>query len=162
MGVFAHALPDIIRQLVAECRLDAVQLHGEESAEVVAVLNPLPVIRAFRSDRDCAELVSSFLEDCGRLQCGLAAVLIDGPSSGSFGGVGQLADWTVARGIRRLSGQVPLILAGGLTCDNVEQAIELVHPFGVDVASGVETSGRKDAELMRRFTQAAKRGLRLH
>ena len=85
------------------------------------------------------------------------AILIDGYAPGLAGGTGQVAPWDLLAEFRP---GVPLILAGGLTPDNVAEAMRLVHPFAVDVAGGVESSpGRKDRGKVRAFIQAA-RGVR--
>jgi phosphoribosylanthranilate isomerase len=86
-------------------------------------------------------------------------VLIDADAAGDFGGTGRRADWArVAQDRSRLNG-LPLILAGGLTPQNVASAIEAVRPDGVDVASGVESQpGRKDAALVEQFVAAARAG----
>jgi phosphoribosylanthranilate isomerase len=81
-------------------------------------------------------------------------VLVDAHVAGEYGGTGQTAPWRL---IAELELAVPLILAGGLTPANVAEAIRIVHPYAVDVASGVETSpGTKDAEKMRRFIDAVR------
>jgi phosphoribosylanthranilate isomerase len=85
------------------------------------------------------------------------AVLIDADAGASFGGSGTLADWTLIRQQKELVGGLPILLAGGLTPDNVVAAIEAVSPNGVDVASGVEReAGRKDPDLIARFVTAAR------
>ena len=84
------------------------------------------------------------------------AFLLDAAAPGQFGGSGQVADWTMARVLAR---RWPLLLAGGLRPDNVAAAVEAVRPWGVDVASGVESGpGRKDPAKMRAFVEAARHG----
>jgi phosphoribosylanthranilate isomerase len=105
---------------------------------------------------DAASLwqVTSYLHRCraaGRLP---AAVLLDGHAPGQFGGTGQVAPWDLLAGF---APGVPVILAGGLTADNVADAVCQVRPYGVDVASGVESEpGRKDEEKLRRFIEACR------
>jgi phosphoribosylanthranilate isomerase len=98
--------------------------------------------------------VTDYLVRCrsaGRLP---AAVLLDGHLLGHYGGTGQLAPWRL---IADFDPGVPVILAGGLTADNVAEAIRMVRPYAVDVASGVESeSGRKDADKLRRFVDAVR------
>lgn len=156
VGVFRNESVDVMRQLASQFHLDVIQLHGDEPPDFVVELRPLPVIRAFHSGHDCAEKIYSFLDRCSGLNGQLAAVLIDSASDGMGGGTGRLADWTIARSLRL--NQVPLVLAGGLGANNVEQAIRTVRPQAVDVASGVEVQGMKDARLMARFVAAAQRG----
>jgi phosphoribosylanthranilate isomerase len=98
--------------------------------------------------------VTGFLERCratGRIP---AAILLDGHASGLYGGTGQTAPWEMLAGFHP---GVPVILAGGLTADNVAEAIRIVRPFAVDVASGVESKpGRKDPEKLKRFVDAVR------
>ncbi len=159
VGVFVNELPEVIRKVSRKYHLDAIQLHGEEPAAVVAQLAPLPVIRAFRSGPDCVKEVADFLHACKTAKCELAGVLMDAAGGGSCGGTGELADWASVARLRPDMGGVPLILAGGLTSLNVERAISAVKPFGVDVATGVEIDGLKEADLVQQFVEAAKRGL---
>jgi phosphoribosylanthranilate isomerase len=139
--------------LAALPRLRAVQWHGEACEPAAAC--PLPLIAAFPV-RDAASLaaITGYLERCqeaGRLP---AAVLVDAHVPGLHGGTGQTAPWEL---LERFRPGVPLILAGGLTPDNVAEAVVRVRPFAVDVASGVESSpGRKDPGKVRDFLQAAR------
>jgi len=99
------------------------------------------------------ERVRGFLDRCGDLGRLPTAVLIDGHLPGKFGGTGKQAAWDLLSGVDL---GVPIILAGGLTPDNVAEAVKLVRPFAVDVASGVEAQpGVKDVEKMRRFVANA-------
>ena len=143
VGVFRNERRERVVELANTIGLRAVQLHGAESPEDtrwVAARVPA-VIRAF-SVRDPA-LTSG--NDYGPHR-----LLIDSPSPGS----GQVFDWS---GVEQVAAGRPFILAGGLTPDNVADAIELVEPWGVDVASGVESSpGHKDPAKVRRFIQAAR------
>ncbi len=137
-------------QIVRAARVSGVallQLHGDESPEDASGL-PLPVIKAFRAD---AELAPDTLA-----RYAVAAYLVDAPSAG-FGGSGRTFDWTRLRGAAL---PAPLVLAGGLTPDNVADAVRAALPYAVDVASGVETApGIKDEDAMRRFVAAARRAL---
>jgi phosphoribosylanthranilate isomerase len=124
------------------------QLHGNESAEVVAkVAKSIPfVVKAFPAG-------SPRVADAGSLHTN--TILLDGPAPGS----GHLFDWS-------LVGEVPegmrLILAGGLTPDNVADAVETVEPWGVDVSSGVELApGRKDPIKIKRFVERARAASRV-
>jgi phosphoribosylanthranilate isomerase len=161
VGVFVNESLDTIQRTATECHLDAIQLHGDEPAAMVAALRPLAVVRAFRSSPDCVALVQDFLQACASLECNVAAVLIDAAGNGSPGGTGQLANWALAGRLTASLENVPLVLAGGLTSQNIEAAIASVRPFGVDVASGVERDGVTDPVLVRHFVAAARRGLGL-
>jgi len=133
---------------VAEPISRTIQWHGDEPP-----LPPPPpwrLIPAFQvGDAASLPTVTAYLSRCraaGRLP---AAVLLDGHVPGQYGGTGQTVPWQLLAGF---DPGVPVILAGGLTSDNVAAAIRLVRPHAVDVASGVETEpGRKDAEKLRRF-----------
>lgn len=156
VGVFVNASSGSIRDMHAALTLDAVQLHGDEPPELLMELAGLTVIRAFRLDGRGLEPVHDYLNCCGKLNCTPHAVLLDACVKGSFGGTGMTVDWSVAGKYGQFEGAPPLILAGGLTPDNVAHAIRAAQPAAVDVASGVEQSaGRKSEILMRRFVQEA-------
>ena len=125
------------------------QLHGEESpGHVKAVSKYLPVIKVFAADRAAAENPELYWA---------SAFMLDTPSK-DHGGTGHVYDWNLAVEFqKRLKGK-PLILSGGLNPENVAKAMELVHPYAVDVASGVEASpGRKDHAKLRDFIQICKK-----
>jgi phosphoribosylanthranilate isomerase len=106
--------------------------------------------------RDAAALeqVTRYLARCRELDCMPAAVLVDGHAPGEYGGTGQVAPWQLLAEFRP---DVPLILAGGLTPENVAEAIRVVRPYAVDVASGVEARpGVKDPEKLKRFVENAR------
>jgi phosphoribosylanthranilate isomerase len=155
VGVFVNADLAEMRRIADSVPLDYVQLHGDEPPQAIAALD-VPVIRAFRCGSAGLMPVGLYLEACrqaGRLP---AAVLIDAYAPGAFGGTGQTLDWpALAAGREHLAG-LPLILAGGLTAENVAAAIAAARPDGVDTASGVESSpGVKDAARVRAFVAAA-------
>ena len=126
--------------------VDLVQLHGEESPVLCAELSGR-VIKAFR-------LRPGFSFD-SVLSYRARAYLVDAYVPQARGGTGQVCDWEMAKGVVRL-GQ-PVILAGGLTPENVEGAVREVRPYGVDVAGGVEQApGKKDYERLRIFVQRSK------
>lgn len=126
-----------------------VQLHGHELSPCPAA----PWVPAFAvKDDGSLRTIEAFLDRCRRENNLPAAILIDAHVPGEFGGTGQVAPW------RRLVGfdpGVPLILAGGLNPTNVAEAVRMVQPYMVDVASGVESApGRKDPDKVRRFLAA--------
>ena len=145
VGVFRDEAPPRVVELVHAAGLHGVQLHGHETpAEGKWVRQRVQfLIQAFAAGDRMLERVDEYTA--------ADAVLIDSPSPGS----GQVFDWVLAEGLplgRRV------ILAGGLTPDNVAEAVHRVHPWGVDVATGVERApGRKDAAKVRRFVNEAKR-----
>jgi phosphoribosylanthranilate isomerase len=146
VGVFVDEDPKTVEQVMRQARLDAAQLHGEEPPEACRLSRP--VIKAIRvcdaADIDKIEGydVSGFLLD---------TYLPDMP-----GGTGRKFNWEHAASAVKRFGR-PIILAGGLTDENVEEAIKQVQPYGVDVSSSVEREkGRKDHEKLRLFIQRAK------
>jgi phosphoribosylanthranilate isomerase len=141
------ALGDAFRQ-AAQLGLRTVQWHG--SRREVCDSFPFRWFPAFPvSDEAGLRDVDRYLELCRGLGRLPAAVLIDAHVPGQHGGTGRTAPWHLLADYRP---GVPLILAGGLTPDNVAEAVRLVRPYAVDVASGVESvPGRKDAEKLRRF-----------
>ena len=156
IGVFVNASTDTIRRTVNESALDFVQLHGDEPPRFLAELAGLKIIRAFRCKNGLAP-VRDYLDECTDLP---AAVLIDAYEPGSYGGTGKTVHWPDLLTAREFIGDLPLILAGGLTQSNVRIAIQTARPNGVDTASGVEKDQhcRKDAALCRAFVAEANRG----
>ncbi len=136
------------RALVDHVRPDAVQLHGDVSdADVAAVREVATVIRAVDAGKD----------EAIRTAAAADAILLDSTGPDSGGGTGETHDWDRARDyVEELD--VPVILAGGLTPENVGAAVETVQPYGVDVASGVEGPDGKDHDAIAGFVAAAKGG----
>lgn len=156
VGVFVNHSVEEIRQIAAEVDLAAVQLHGDEPPEMVAQLAGLPVILARRFAGDAGEIVRD-IDRCRAAGGEPAAVLVDAAVAGHYGGAGETLPWEKLAGSAGLLGGAPLLLAGGLRPKNLAEAIRTVGPYGVDVASGVEsTPGRKDRELCSRFVQVAR------
>lgn len=145
IGVFRDERPERIIDLVGRLGLTGVQLHGREPVSEAREIRPHVrfLVHAFSAGDDALASAANSPAD---------AVLVDAPSPGS----GRVFDWSLAEGA---PGGVRLLLAGGLTPDNVGAAIERVRPWGVDVSSGVETapgSGRKDPRKVRRFVEVAR------
>jgi phosphoribosylanthranilate isomerase len=134
--------------------LRSVQWHGADPELAMAWTMPLVVAFPVR-DADSLATITRYLERCrvsGRMP---AAILVDAHVPGQHGGTGQRPPWDLLADFRP---EVPVILAGGLTPDNVAEAVRFVRPYAVDVASGVESApGRKDADAMRRFVDNARR-----
>ena len=102
-----------------------------------------------RRDRQSLQTIDAYLDACRQQRLLPAAILVDAHVAGQYAGTGRTAPWELLADYRP---GVPLLLAGGLMPENVAEAVRLVRPYGVDVASGVESApGRKDAEKMRRF-----------
>ena len=161
VGVFVNANADEIRGLSADLPLDLIQLHGDEEPAFLAGLIGTPAMRAFRPVGSL-EGIQAYLDKCDRLNCRPEMVLIDAFRKTAYGGTGETADWDAIRTSRSLLRGLPIVLAGGLTAENVAKAIAAVEPDGVDSASGVELSpGRKSPDLIRAFVAQAKRAFDL-
>lgn len=152
VGVFVDQPADEINRIADLVGLDIVQLHGSESPELAAKVER-PIIRAFRSRPGLT--TSEIDAHLAEMPLACLAALIDGYHPTESGGSGTVADWSLAAGAAR---RHPVILAGGLTPENVAVATRTVHPLGVDVSSGVEVDGRKDRERIIRFVAEARRG----
>ena len=153
VGVFVNSSIEEIKDIVQTCKLDLVQLHGDEPPEMVSALNGL----AFKAIRLCAEssgTESVFIRASVTESVDKPVLLVDASVKGVYGGSGVTADWD---GAAELAKKYPLLLAGGLTPENVAEAIGRVKPWGVDVASSVESApGEKDAGLMVKFVKAVR------
>jgi phosphoribosylanthranilate isomerase len=158
VGVFVNHDALEIAEIVRRVKLDFVQLHGDESPTLLAALpKSVRIVRAHRCGADGLESLSQYLDDAGSAGRMPDAVLIDADAGSEFGGTGRRADWSLVAEQRSAFGGLPFILAGGLTPDNVADAIGAVRPDGVDVASGVERSpGVKDGELVTLFISRAR------
>ena len=148
VGVFVNEeSAATVARMATEANVAVVQLHGDESPEYCAALREHRVIKALRVGKD-------FAPEQARESCA-ESILLDAFSAGARGGTGETFDWELARRTRRLVAQ--LYLAGGLTPENVADAIAAVGPYAVDVCSGVELApGRKDAVRMRAFVAAVR------
>ena len=149
VGVFVNEDVKKVRDVMDGCGLALAQLHGDETAAYCESLGR-PALRALRF-RSAADLLR-LAEYKGRAQ--VRGFVVDGFSETSYGGTGTVADWTLAAEAAKAAA---VILAGGLTAENVAEAIRQVRPYGVDVSSGVEAApGRKDHEKVRQFIRMAK------
>lgn len=142
VGVFVNEDPRTVTALLEAGVIDAAQLHGDEDTDYIRGLKSLtkaPLIKAFglRSIHDLPAVE----------RCPADLVLLDSPG----GGTGRLFDWQLLENIQR-----PYFLAGGLSAENVGEAIARLRPFGVDVSSGIETGGYKDREKMTAFAAAVR------
>ncbi len=151
VGVFVNSPLDEIRSILRGVDLDLVQLHGDESAAVIEQLGG----RGFKALRPASlEAAAREAEWYAPHGPNMPVLLIDAYRKDQYGGTGHTANWSIGT---RIAQTYPILLAGGLTPENVAEAIRQVKPWGVDVASGVESSpGRKDAAKMRAFVQCAK------
>ena len=146
MGGYAGG---IVCEIVVECGLALAQIHGEETADFCESLGR-PVMRGIRlRDRNTFLAMAEY-----KGRAGVRGFVLDAFSQDSYGGTGKTADWELAKEAAR---SFSFFLAGGLTPDNVQDAIQKVHPYGVDVSSGVEsTPGKKDPAKVEAFVQAVK------
>ena len=142
VGVFVDEAPDTVAALLNNGIIDIAQLHGSEDEAYIQRLRQRtdqPIIKAFqiKSRHDLAKATA----------CTADHILLD-----SGAGTGKVFDWSVLRDVKR-----PYFLAGGLSPDNVGDAVRLLHPYAVDVSSGIETDGRKDEEKAAAFIAAVRK-----
>jgi phosphoribosylanthranilate isomerase len=157
VGLFVGSDAREVCETFDRLKLDLIQLHGDEPPEYLAHLGGRPVMRAFRLGPAGLSPVVTYLDDCRRLGCLPRLVLLDAYTPGVYGGTGEIADWAVAAEYRAMDQVPPLVLAGGLTPQNVTRAIRSVRPAAVDTASGVESSpGRKDPAAVAAFVRVAR------
>ncbi len=149
VGVFVNTPSGEVEELARELHLTAVQLHGDEPPEACLLLrrSGLKVIKAVHvADRLDRDLLVRYRA--------ASALLLDTKIDGLAGGTGRTFPWRVAEG---LSSHFRIVVAGGLDPSNVRHALDILHPYGVDVTSGVETDGRKDLEKVRAFIEQVRR-----
>ncbi len=154
IGVFVNEDAEEINRVADACGLDMVQLSGDEPLDrfqqierfVFRVVHVIP-------GTTVREILVRLKEE--QLLFGdNVRLILDTGSTATYGGTGETFDWSLAADIAR---EVPLILAGGLTPENVAEAIDVVNPWAVDVSSGVETGGAKDADRIRAFIDEVRR-----
>jgi phosphoribosylanthranilate isomerase len=139
VGVFVDAAPEAMAAYIKEGIADGIQLHGHETNQTIQALRALipegtPVLQA---------VAVRNAEDVKRAEASAAdLILLDAKGGGS----GETFNWELAKKVHR-----PYLLAGGLSNDNIAEALETLSPWGVDVSSGIETNGQKDGTKIRRF-----------
>ena len=148
VGLFVDSEIDEIEDIVNHCKLDAVQLHGNESPEMCSQISlQTKVIKSFHVKKELQVLrneIENYRVD---------AYLLDTFIKGKAGGTGQTFDWRIAEGLSQR-----IILAGGLTPNNIGTAIAQLQPYGVDVSSGVEKSpGKKDTNKIHSFVRQVRK-----
>jgi phosphoribosylanthranilate isomerase len=148
VGIFVNTEPEEVLRIATEVGLDYAQLHGDESPESVTTVREggVEVIKALRV-RDAASL--GVMEEYGA-----ELFLLDAFSDEARGGTGERFDWSLAKSLR---GRGNIVVSGGLTPENVREAIRFFEPYGVDASSSLEdVPGKKNEERVRRFVSAAK------
>jgi len=150
VGVFVDETAEQINKIADYCNLDIIQLHGDESPTFCKKIRR-KVIKAFRiKDMQSVKKLSSFQ---------VSGFLLDTFSENLHGGTGKVFDWNLALPAKKFG---PVIMAGGLTPNNVQQAVRQIRPYGVDVCSGVESEpGIKDHKKVRAFLKNANAGRKI-
>ena len=157
VGLFVNHTADEIRRIVSETGLTTVQLHGDEPTSLIAELAEFRILRALRTDGDFEPLATQLIQECNQTGATPWAWLVDARSPDAYGGTGEKVDWESLSPEHRPDEWPPLVLAGGLTPENVAEAVTMVQPWGIDVASGVEASpGVKDLKLVEAFIHRAR------
>lgn len=153
VGLFVNANADEIQQVLQTVPLDIIQFHGDETPEQCQAIAAQVKRRWYKAiqvkpDLDVLAEVQKYH------QVGASAVLLDAWHPDLKGGTGHAFDWS-----KFPKSEIPLILAGGLTPENIEQAIKITQPYAVDVSGGVESAkGIKDQQRIQRFMQGVQRG----
>lgn len=147
VGVFVNATEKAVLETISLSGIDTLQFHGDETPEFCRKFSPLKVYKAFRiQGLESLRALPAYETD---------AWLLDGFMPDKPGGAGAKFNWDLAVEAQKLGR--PIILAGGLTPENVADAVRKVQPYAVDVSSGVESApGKKDRARMQRFIAAAK------
>ena len=146
VGVFVNPDENLVTRAIGACGLTLLQFHGEETSEFCTQFGLMSIKAQRMRDVDSLKTLESFNTD---------ALLLDTYSRGALGGTGATFNWDLAVEAQKLG--KPIFLAGGLTPENVADAVRKVRPFAVDVSSGVESApGKKDPAKVRAFIQAVR------
>jgi phosphoribosylanthranilate isomerase len=156
VGIFVSRQLQPVFEITDLVGLRMIQLHSADGGVVLDQRTAVRLIQPFSvSEKNDLGGIGTYLERCRR-EGGKypAAIIVDARVPGQFGGTGRTVPWELLADFQL---EIPLILAGGLTPENVAEAVRIVRPYGVDVASGVETSpGHKDVDKMKRFIENAR------
>ena len=155
VGVFVNMPAPEVNTIAHSCNLDWVQLSGDEPWEYCRQITK-PLIKAIRirQGQPPEQIVANLAAGARMLSSQKHLYLLDSQVEGRYGGTGTTFDWSLAR---QAAEHFPVIIAGGLTPENIAQAIEVVAPWGVDVSSGVEVDGVKDITKIRAFIEAVRK-----
>jgi phosphoribosylanthranilate isomerase len=143
-----------LQQLYQQVQPDAIQIHGDDLTDISQIRQRIPfstIIKAINVTQETASHIRQQTQ-------GYNAVLLDSHQAGQYGGTGQTHDWTLSQRLKHLIHPTCVLLAGGLTPENVQTAIRIVKPYAVDVSTGVESRpGIKDTAKMRAFISKVKK-----
>jgi phosphoribosylanthranilate isomerase len=146
VGVFVNPAADFVRRALDECPLNLLQFHGDENSDFCTQFGVMCVKALRVRDVESLKTLANFNAD---------AFLLDAHANGGLGGTGEKFNWNLAVAAQKFG--KPIFLAGGLTPENVAAAVKQVHPFAVDVSSGVESApGKKAAAKVRAFIAAVR------
>jgi phosphoribosylanthranilate isomerase len=147
VGVFVNPAEELVMRAIGECHLSLLQFHGDEPSDFCTQFGLMSVKALRVQNAESLKQLENFNTD---------AFLLDAHSKSGFGGTGEKFNWDLAVEAQKFG--KPIFLAGGLTPENVAEAIRQVRPFAVDVSSGVESvPGKKDAAKVKAFIEAVRR-----
>ena len=154
VGVFVNSAAEEVNSIADCCQLDWVQLSGDETWHYCQQIER-PIIKTVHvsNTRTAEEIISEIAMGYQLLHQHDFVCLLDSKVGDTYGGTGHTFDWQLAR---KVSATFPVLIAGGLTPTNVGQLVKGIQPWGVDVSSGVETDGQKDAAKIEEFIQAVR------
>jgi phosphoribosylanthranilate isomerase len=152
VGIFRNTPAREVNRIARECRLDRVQLSGDETIEYCREIT-LPIIKVLHigANTNAGIILAQAQKWYDAMQGQKFLCLLDTVVDGRYGGTGKVFDWRVAK---ETAARFPVIVAGGLTPENVAQMVSELKPWGADVSSGVETNGRKDSAKIEAFIRA--------